>query len=50
MNVEVLNDVNETLEKWGVSFNGNNPKEKDYVECATKKDAYKLQAILKGMK
>ena len=48
MNLQVLNDQNGKSEKWGVSFNGNNPDLKGYVECATKKDAFKLKEILES--
>lgn len=48
MNVLVVKDYNEKLiQSWGVSFNGINPELKDYVECASEEDAFKLQKLLK---
>lgn len=49
MNLQVINDQNGVSEKWGVSFDGNNPKIESYVECATKQDAFKLESILKKL-
>jgi len=46
-NVQVLNDQTKNGEKWGVSFDGNNPKLVNYVECASEEDAFKLQKLLK---
>tara|TARA_R110001606_G_scaffold385600_1_gene549193 strand:- start:489 stop:641 length:153 start_codon:yes stop_codon:yes gene_type:complete len=46
-NVQVLNDQTKNGEKWGISFDGINPKSKDYVECASKEDAFKLESLLK---
>lgn len=47
MNVLVLEDYDENQDvSWGVSFTNHNPELKDYVGCASKEDAFKLQDIL----
>ena len=46
---QVLNDQLEKSEKWGVSFDGINPKSKDYVECASKEDAIKLEHLINNL-
>jgi chloramphenicol O-acetyltransferase len=28
--------------EWGISFNGSNPKDKDYFKCLNKKEAFRL--------
>lgn len=48
MNVLVLESHEEDGVKWGVSFTDHNPELKDYVECATKEDAFKLKRLIEG--
>jgi hypothetical protein len=48
--VQVLNDQLENSEEWGVSFDGMNPKLKNYVECASKEDAFKLEKLINKLK
>lgn len=43
----VLESNNENGTEWGVSFTNHNPELKDYVECASEEDAFKLERLIK---
>jgi len=44
--VLVTCDEEENRTVWGVSFDGHNPELKNYVECLSEKDAWKLQNLI----